>query len=103
MFRGFAETDAGIKRQLFGRYTLIRQNLQPLLKETQEIVHDAAIMRVELHGGGCALHVHQDDACTCGACGLDHRRVAVQGSDVVDDVGAGSQAGVSDCCLAGID
>ena len=102
MLGGFAEADAGVQADaLWG--DAIPLGLSDALGE--EVAHfgdNVLIMRGLLHGGGGALHVHEDDA--AGLLGAEGSHAGIgQTADVVHDVGADSQGGCGDGGVTGVD
>ena len=68
--------------------------LGPLDATGQEVIdlgHDVGIVRVGLHGGGGALHVHEDDPGPEARRDVGHLGIGGERADVVDDRGAGGQ------------
>ncbi len=51
-----------------------------------DFVGDGGVVRVELHGGWCALHVHEDVGDVELGDSWEHLAVDLSGGDVVDDV-----------------
>ncbi len=99
---GFAEADAGVQADA------LRVDAIPLglcYAPGEEVAHfgdNVLIMRGLLHGGGGALHVHEDNA--AGLLGAEGSHAGIcQAADVVHDVGACLQCGCGDGGVAGVD
>ena len=100
---GFAESESGVQADAGGGDAGGFCCGHAFFKKGAYFCHDIVVLRVLLHGGGRALHVHEDDA----AGGvlraeLQHGGVGEAG-DVVDDVDAGLQGCGSGFRSAGVD
>lgn len=99
---GFAEADAGVQTDALRGDAALCCERNPLGEEVAHFDHDVLIMRGLLHGGGGALHVHEDDAAGVLSAEVAHAGIG-QAADVVHDVGAGLQGGGGDGGVAGVD
>ena len=90
--KGLAEADAGVDTQGVGIHTGMAQVPQSHAEELHDFLGDVDVVRIELHRGGVALHVHQHQAGLVLQHNVQHSRVTPQGGDIVDDAGPGFQA-----------
>ncbi len=99
---GFAEADAGVQTDALRVDAALLGLCYAPGEEVAHFGDNVLILRGLLHGGGGALHVHEDDA--AGLLGAEGSHVGIgQAADVVHDVGAGLQGGCGDGGVAGVD
>ena len=65
--------------------------------------HHIVVVRAQLHGARCALHVHEHDGAPALRGGARHIVIAPQGGDIVDDLRPGGGRGARHHGFRGVD
>ena len=65
--------------------------------------HHIVVVRAQLHGARCALHVHEHDGAPALRGGARHIVIAPQGGDIVDDLRPGGGRGARHRGFRGVD
>ncbi len=102
VLEGFPEPDARIEDDPFARDALLESPFHALAKKAADLRHHVGVDGILLHGFGGAEHVHQDNGGVGVGDETSHGGVTAQGGDVVDDGGAGLEAGAGDLALGGV-
>ena len=102
MLPGLAEADARVQGHLLRIDSFCGQRLQSFLKESADVGDHVVVVRIKLHGGRRALHVHEHDARPEGSRHGSHFGVTCQAADVINDAGADGEALPGDLRLVGV-
>lgn len=98
-----AKTDAGIEADGLKANACVQQAVAALAEVGVDFCNDIGVLRRELHGLGCALHVHRTNAGpACSGYG-GHRRITLKAGDIVDDLCARIECLLGHGRLGGVD
>lgn len=103
VLESFSEAEARVEDDAFGGDARLDSCIKLPFEEGADFAGHLFVGGSLLHGSGRALHVHEDDTTRGSGDNFQHRRIGLEGTDVVDNIRAESERLAGHFGFGGVD